>query len=108
MSDIAGFLGQTNLNMIVLLQFALIETILTSICDIFPQLRQRKTFVIAGVCIVMYLMGLSMCSSGGLYVLNLLDSFGAGWNVLLIAVLEAICIIWVYGMLQCAVSQRKL
>ena len=81
----------------MVLQFALMETLLTSVCDVFPKVRPHKTPVIAGLCLLFFLMGLSMCSSGGLYMLNLLDTFGAGWNVLIIAVLECICVAWVYG-----------
>ena len=69
---------------------------MTAVLDVFPQLRPRKTGVIAVLCIIFYLIGLTMCTSGGLYVLVLLDTFGSGWNVLLIAVLECIAIAWIY------------
>lgn len=72
------------------------ETLLTSMIDVFPKLRPYKTLTIAALCAVFFLCGLSMCTSGGLLMLNLLDSFGAGWNVLLIAVLECFAIAWVY------------
>ena len=73
------------------------ETLLTSMIDVMPKLRPYKTIVIAVLCTILFLCGLTMCTSGGLIMLTLLDSFGAGWNVLLIAVLECIALAWVYS-----------
>ncbi|XP_067947283.1 sodium- and chloride-dependent neutral and basic amino acid transporter B(0+)-like [Watersipora subatra] len=87
-------------------EFGLMETILTAILDIIPRLRSYKTGVIGVLCVFFYLVGLSMCTSGGLYVLVLLDTFGAGWNVLLIAVLECLTIAWLYSIAPLSVKTK--
>ena len=69
---------------------------MTAAIDVLPQIRPRKTAITALLCVLFYSVGLSMCTSGGLYVLVLLDTFGAGWNVLFIAVLECVTLGWVY------------
>lgn len=78
-------------------EFALVETLLTSFMDLFPQYRKKKWAVLLIMCIVMYLLGLPMCTEGGSYLLDLIDAYAGGWNVLLIALLECIGIAYVYG-----------
>ncbi len=77
--------------------FAMTECVLTSIQDQFPLSRKHTSLVTFCVCIVLYICGLSMCNDGGLYMLILLDTYVGGWNFLLIALLECICIAYVYG-----------
>lgn len=42
------------------LQFALLETMMTAVQDTFPQLRAKKTYVVAFVCFIGFLGGLSV------------------------------------------------
>lgn len=44
----------------LLLQFALLETMMTAVQDTFPQLRAKKTYVVAVVCFIGFLGGLSV------------------------------------------------
>ena len=46
----------------IALQFAGIESIMTSIMDIVPRLRRYKTLVALALCSVMYALGLTMCT----------------------------------------------
>jgi solute carrier family 6 amino acid transporter-like protein 5/7/9/14 len=78
-------------------QFAGIETIMTGIVDHFPRLRTKKMFVSTGICVVMYLLGLTMCTRAGVYWLELMSYYSSGWSLILIAIAEAIVFAWFYG-----------
>ncbi|RNA29024.1 sodium-dependent proline transporter-like [Brachionus plicatilis] len=78
-------------------QFATLETIITSVCDGVPRVKKYKKLLIAFLCTVMYLLGLTYCTQGGQYWIEIMDRFASGWAVLLIGTLECICIGWVYG-----------
>ncbi|KAF6200954.1 hypothetical protein GE061_005401 [Apolygus lucorum] len=79
-------------------EFALLENVLTSLSDEFPELRQHKL----GFCIVTavfcYTIGLTCVTYGGNYVLTLMDVYGGGVAVLFIAISESIALLWIYGL----------
>ncbi|PVD34253.1 hypothetical protein C0Q70_05521 [Pomacea canaliculata] len=90
--------------MIVLLgidsQFVGVEGFVTAAVDRFPrQLRQgrRKELFIAGVCVVCYLIGLSMVTEGGMYVFQLFDYYSSSRVVLIVAFFECITVAYMYG-----------
>ncbi|GAB6029115.1 Solute carrier 6 [Chamberlinius hualienensis] len=79
-------------------QFTLLETVVTTLVDTFPQrLRKRKQWVLAFVCLVMFLFGLILCTRGGMYMLHLMDAFSASYSTLLIGTVELFVIAWLYG-----------
>ncbi|XP_069468967.1 sodium- and chloride-dependent neutral and basic amino acid transporter B(0+)-like [Ambystoma mexicanum] len=79
-------------------QFALIETVTTSVEDAYPHLMKRLRIPItAGCCIVLFLLGLSCVTQAGIYWVNLIDYFTGGWALLIAAVLELVGICWIYG-----------
>ncbi|KAG7167240.1 Sodium- and chloride-dependent glycine transporter 2-like 3 [Homarus americanus] len=78
-------------------EFALLETVLTALYDSFPRLRSRKLLLTATLCISCFLMGIPLCASTGQYIFYLIDSFGGGVGVLLVAIFELIALHWVYG-----------
>ena len=79
-------------------QFTLIETVVTTISDTFPdQLRHRKPMVLASVCGFMYIFGLFMCTKGGMYILQLMDNYCASFSALIIGLTEVTVIAWIYG-----------
>ncbi|XP_023241236.1 sodium- and chloride-dependent glycine transporter 1-like isoform X1 [Centruroides sculpturatus] len=79
-------------------QFTIIETVVTTIVDTWPHvLRRNKPYVLTGVCIVMYLMGLIICTEGGMYILQLMDNYCASFSALIIGLTEVIVIAWIYG-----------
>lgn len=41
----------------------------------------------------------SFTFQGGMYVLQLMDTYAASWAVFIMAILECIIIAWLYGML---------
>lgn len=43
-------------------EFATLETVISSIIDVFPRLKKRKLLVISALCISFYLLGLPYCT----------------------------------------------
>merc|ERR1712165_282973 len=77
--------------------FTFVETITTAIMDHFPKFAPHKHWVVIGVCVTGFFLGLSMCSAGGIYMFTLIDSTCASWNILLFAIIELILVSWLYG-----------
>lgn len=78
-------------------EFAMLETVLTGVIDYVPSLRPKKSFVILIVCIVCFLLGLPICTSGGMYWLQLLDHYVGSWSLLVIGLTEVMVINFIYG-----------
>lgn len=79
-------------------QFTLIETVVTTIVDTWPEkLRHRKPLVLLVCCIVLFFAGLIICTNGGMYVLQLMDNYCASYSALMIGLAEVIVIAWIYG-----------
>ncbi|ESO97961.1 hypothetical protein LOTGIDRAFT_153071 [Lottia gigantea] len=78
-------------------EFALLETVMTAVQDTYPQLRSKKVYVVMIVSILGFAGGLIICSQGGMYVLQLMDTYAASWSVFLMAILECVLIAWIYG-----------
>ncbi|XP_042614581.1 sodium- and chloride-dependent GABA transporter 2-like [Cyprinus carpio] len=91
--------------MIILLgldsQFVGLESIMTSVTDIFPTaLRRgfRREMLLLGICLVCYLMGFFMITEGGLYIIQLFDHYVcSGATLLFLATCQSVAIGWVYG-----------
>ncbi|XP_031551517.1 sodium- and chloride-dependent GABA transporter 3-like [Actinia tenebrosa] len=84
-----------------LLQFVAVEGFVTAVSDMFPRFLRggyRKELFIFGFCIVWYLLGLTMVTQGGIYVLQLFDSYAvSGTAILWVALFQCIAIGWIYG-----------
>ncbi|PVD25181.1 hypothetical protein C0Q70_15679 [Pomacea canaliculata] len=78
-------------------QFAMVETVLTGILDQFPHLRPKKSFVILIICIVFFFLGLPLACPGGMYLLQLMDSYAGGLTLIIVAFFEIVAVIYVYG-----------
>ncbi|XP_078489293.1 sodium- and chloride-dependent neutral and basic amino acid transporter B(0+)-like [Ciona intestinalis] len=79
-------------------QFTGVEAILTAMTDMFPaQLRNKRSILTLSTIIVLFLLGLPNVTNAGVYWLNLIDHYSAGWGLIIIAVLELIGVAWVYG-----------
>ncbi|KAB7507892.1 Sodium- and chloride-dependent glycine transporter 1, partial [Armadillidium nasatum] len=64
-------------------QFTIVQTVITSIIDVF-NLRHRSKEVTAAVCTVSCLIGLTMCTRHGMYILQLLDNYAGTYSALMI------------------------
>ncbi|XP_043237454.1 sodium- and chloride-dependent glycine transporter 2-like [Amphibalanus amphitrite] len=77
--------------------FGGVENVISSILDVFPRLRARKTWVVVAVCGVLFCGSLVNTTQGGRHVVDLLDYYIAGRPVLLFCFLELILLYYVYG-----------
>ena len=66
--------------------------------DQFPSLRPYKTAVVGGVCGAMALAGLPMTCPGGMYVFQLMDTYTAGYCMILAALVECLVVVYLYGL----------
>nr|XP_057943107.1 sodium- and chloride-dependent GABA transporter 2-like [Doryrhamphus excisus] len=91
--------------MIILLgldsQFVGLECLMTSLVDLFPSyLRRgyRRELVLLAICTVCCLLGLSLVTEGGMYLLQLVDFYVcSGSTLLLLSICQSVSIAWVYG-----------
>ncbi|XP_067094517.1 sodium- and chloride-dependent neutral and basic amino acid transporter B(0+) [Osmerus mordax] len=79
-------------------QFAGIEVLTTCLQDAFPQaLKSKRSIISVVTCAVLFLLGLLCVTRGGIYWVTLMDQFCGGWVRLMIAVLEVLGVIYIYG-----------
>ncbi|MCL4136977.1 UNVERIFIED_CONTAM: hypothetical protein GTU68_036164 [Idotea baltica] len=82
-------------------QFVQVESVVTAIMDLFPNILRRgkrREMLVAVVCIVDFLVGCLMVMEGGMYVFQIFDYFSASGIILLsISFCESLVIAWIYG-----------
>uniref|UniRef100_A0A3Q2FQI5 Transporter n=1 Tax=Cyprinodon variegatus TaxID=28743 RepID=A0A3Q2FQI5_CYPVA len=82
-------------------EFVYQESLVTTISDMFPsffQKTRRRRLLLLGICAGGILVGLVMVTEGGLYVFQLFDYYAcSGMTLLFFAILQSVCIGWVYG-----------
>nr|XP_039263525.1 sodium- and chloride-dependent GABA transporter 2-like [Styela clava] len=91
--------------MVVLLgfdsQFVLQEAFLECTKDLWPHLYKHKwssEIAHAIIAFIMFVLGISMVTRGGMYVLHIFNIFSAaGWCIYFIVACETISIAWIYG-----------
>ncbi|XP_003454626.1 sodium- and chloride-dependent GABA transporter 2 isoform X1 [Oreochromis niloticus] len=91
--------------MIILLgidgQFAGLESIMTSLTDVFPShLRKgyHRELYLMLICVLCYLFGLLLVSRAGAYILQIFDHYVcSGPTLLLMAIFQSVTIGWIYG-----------
>ncbi|CAF3746225.1 unnamed protein product [Rotaria socialis] len=78
--------------------FGGLESIITGLCDEFPNLfgRHRSLFVL-GVLVICYLGALPTCTYGGDYIVNLMNEIAVAPALLFVVFLECIAVSWFYG-----------
>jgi len=78
-------------------QFTMVETITTAVMDQWPQTRVHKGKVVIGACVLGFLLGLSCCTKGGIFMFSLIDSYASSWGLLICAITEVVLVMWIYG-----------
>ncbi|KAF4528110.1 hypothetical protein B566_EDAN016591 [Ephemera danica] len=78
-------------------QIGILEGMLCTIFDIDIFRRVPKQYLTAFVCIVCFFVGLIFTTGAGEYWLSLFDSFAGTIGLVLIALLEMVAIMYVYG-----------
>ncbi|KAK2717348.1 hypothetical protein QYM36_006213, partial [Artemia franciscana] len=69
--------------------------VITVINDDFPHLKKWK--ITAVVSLLGFVCGLVYITPGGMYILDLVDYFGGGFIIFIMAILETFAISWIYG-----------
>uniref|UniRef100_A0A8C5HJJ8 Transporter n=1 Tax=Gouania willdenowi TaxID=441366 RepID=A0A8C5HJJ8_GOUWI len=91
--------------MIVLLgldsEFVYQEALVTTISDLYPSVFQsngRRRLLLLAISVGSFFIGLLMVTEGGLYIFQLFDYYAcSGMTLLLFAILQSLCVGWVYG-----------
>ncbi|CAL7933815.1 unnamed protein product [Xylocopa violacea] len=82
-------------------QFAIVEVVVTSIQDGFPNWVKRHLvcheMLVLLICVVSFLFGLPNISQGGIYFFQLIDHYAASISIMFLAFFEVIAISWFYG-----------
>lgn len=77
-----------------------VETWITSLFDMFPMLKKtpfRKSLTVISSCVILFLLGLILCTQSGSYWVEFFDNYSGNWAILLIGVLECVSVTWFYG-----------
>ncbi|XP_068246956.1 sodium- and chloride-dependent glycine transporter 1-like isoform X1 [Palaemon carinicauda] len=79
-------------------QFTILTTIITTITDDFPVLRGKNfKWALLAACLIMYCVGLSMATKGGMFVLQLMDYYSSTFSALMVGMAEVMVVTWIYG-----------
>jgi len=78
-------------------QFTMTETLTTAVMDQYPNLRAHKGKVVIGASVLGFILGLSMCSRGGVFMFELINWYSASWGLLICAIVELVIVSWAYG-----------
>jgi len=65
--------------------------------DVRPTWRSRKPLVTLLCMMVFMVPGILMVTQGGIYILDLMDTYSAGFNVIVLCLLEIGCVMIFYG-----------
>ncbi|RDD46443.1 Sodium- and chloride-dependent GABA transporter 2 [Trichoplax sp. H2] len=79
-------------------QFAMVEAISTGLTDFWPNLfASRRPYLILGLCIVEFLIGLTCITKGGIYIFDLFNTYSAGTAMIVTVLFEIMAVSWFYG-----------
>ena len=90
-------------------QFGMMETVISGLSDEFPILGKtfkRKMLFVASLCVIMFFLGLPMVCKGGIYIFTLVEWYSASYSLMLVAFLEVVIVMYVYG--ECFVQQSMI
>lgn len=82
-------------------QFAIVEVVVTSIQDGFPDMIRRRLvyheLLVLLVCAVSLVFGLPHIIQSGIYIFQLMDYYAASLSITYLAFFEVVAIAWFYG-----------
>ncbi|CAI5445079.1 unnamed protein product [Caenorhabditis angaria] len=76
------------------------EAIITGLSDEFPILKRHREIFVGALFSLYMIIGLSMCTDGGILVMEWLIVYGTTWGLLTAVLCEAIVISYIYGIRQ--------
>ncbi|PIK39735.1 putative sodium-dependent serotonin transporter [Apostichopus japonicus] len=78
--------------------FGGLESVITAFSDKFPvKIGGHRELFVGGLVALSFTGALSTVTYGGQYVIQFLDTYGAGTTLLIIVILEPIIVTWIYG-----------
>ncbi|XP_076452315.1 sodium-dependent serotonin transporter-like [Babylonia areolata] len=77
--------------------FGALEAVITGVLDEYPFLRKKRELFVAGLMVYCFLGSLVTATYGGIYVVQLFDTYAAPISILLVVFLEAVGVNWIYG-----------
>jgi len=80
-------------------EFCNVEALVTGIVDNWPDklLKHRRIFTV-GICFVLFLLGIPMCTEGGIYLFKLMDFYScSGMALIWVCFFQTIAIGWFFG-----------
>ena len=78
--------------------FPMVENVISGITDQFHrQLGDFKFWVTAAVCFISFLGGICLTTEGGMFILQLFDTYAVGKALLFVGLAEVTVIAWRYG-----------
>uniref|UniRef100_A0A1I7S7U7 Transporter n=3 Tax=Bursaphelenchus xylophilus TaxID=6326 RepID=A0A1I7S7U7_BURXY len=89
-------------------EFGFLEAIITAFSDQFPILHRNKGLTTIGVCFVLFLCGLSMCTRSGFYYFSLVNSYAAGFSLIACVLFESALIAYCYGLKKYTADLRSM
>jgi len=75
-------------------QFSIMETISRTISDIW-NISHRVVLTVA--CTLMFLLGLTMTTNGGMYILTIMNNHSGTFPALVTGMVEVLVVSWIYG-----------
>ncbi|KAJ0180526.1 hypothetical protein K1T71_003930 [Dendrolimus kikuchii] len=93
-------------------QFAIVEVVVTSIQDGFPDfIRKRLVYhelLVLCVCAVSLVFGLPHIIQSGIYVFQLMDYYAASLSITYLAFFEVVAIAWFYGVRRLSKNIKQM
>ncbi|OWF52218.1 sodium-dependent serotonin transporter-like [Mizuhopecten yessoensis] len=77
--------------------FGGLESLCTGILDEYVVLRKNRKLFVLALMAYCFIGALATTTYGGIYVVQLLDSFGAPIAIIFVVFLEAVAVSWIYG-----------
>ena len=81
-------------------QFGQVELLMTCLLEEFPTMFKSKlviTMMRAGICLVLFLLGIPCVMQGGVYVLQIMDWYSCVFSVMIVMISECLVVGWIYG-----------
>ena len=77
--------------------FALTEAVVCAVCDRSRYCAEHRAFAVFCVCFLCWCLGLTMCTRGGYYVVDIMDAYVSRYTLTIVGLAECVFVGWVYG-----------
>uniref|UniRef100_A0A336N1U1 CSON011724 protein n=1 Tax=Culicoides sonorensis TaxID=179676 RepID=A0A336N1U1_CULSO len=93
-------------------QFAIVEVVVTSIQDAFPNWIKRKLvyheLLVLILCSIAFFFGLPNIIQSGMYYFQLVDHYAASVTIIFLAFFEVVAVSWIYGVDRLSKSIKQM